>query len=528
MFVWRWSRGFSSASPVSRRLIVLFVLVLAWLPGCESSREVPPTLASPDISGEVAENGAVVDPHGDGLDARPATDGGAEHGGAGRRPDVLLIIVDTLRADRLPLYGFRHGRTPVLNQLAQQGVVFDRALAASASTVPSHASLFTSRFVREHSVGFSNGGTVLGEEPTLAEQFRDAGYITAGFISNIMLNTLTGLARGFQIYDDRLPEAEKNRPDFFERDAPLTTRRAISFLEQVGDVPVFLLVHYQDPHGPYTPPDRVRKAVSVPAKKDEPELPFNETQSGFEGIPAYQVLEDLHRPSEYENRYVAEILYTDRWMGLLLDAFEKHRPDAEHVILFTSDHGESLGEEGHWFAHGHTSMPDLARIPMVLRAPGVEPGRRSELVSQVDVMPTLLEFAGLPIPEGLSGIALGPHLRGETPLPSRAIYMDLGVETGVYDAEGMTRVRFPNLAAGESGDTREALIERYTWGDGASLTRREGEMTLPVTVTEYLSNVTPSNEALAEPDEDQVERLRALGYIEPAGAGKDSVEPAGD
>lgn len=101
--------------------------------------------------------------------------------------------------------------------------------------------------------------------------------------------------------------------------------------------------------------------------------------------------------------------------------------------------------------------------------------------------------------------------------------MDLGVEAGVYDTEGMTRVRFPSLAAGVSGDTSEALIERYTWQDDATLAPKEGEATLPTAATEYLTTVTPLNEVVEEPDPDQVERLRALGYIEP----EEAEEPEG-
>lgn len=494
-----------------RATIALLVCLLAGSLGCEPSPKSTPADSLPSPIASAADVGLSRQENEVEVEGPAAS--------AAERPDVLLVIVDTLRADRLPAYGFGAGKTPTLSRLARDGVVFERALAASASTVPSHASLFTSRFVRQHAVGYSNGGTTLAGEATLAEQFRDGGYRTAGFISNVMLNRLMGLGRGFQVYDDRLPEAEVNRPEFFERAAPATTRRAIRWLERAGDEPVFLLVHYQDPHGPYTPPERVRKEITVPAAEDEPRLSVNLTQSGFGGLPAYQALEGLDRPSEYESRYVAEILYMDRWMGLLLDAFEKHRPTSDHVVLFTSDHGESMGEEGHWFAHGHTSMPDLARIPFVLRAPGVSPGRRSEPVSQVDILPTLVELAGLPVPEGVSGVALGPYLREARPVPDRPLYMDLGVETGVYDSNGMTRIQFRSLEAGEAGDTTEANVERYVWTEDGGLEEVEYPGTLSAVTTDYLTTVTPPRPFDHEPEPDRVEQLRALGYIEPEGAG---------
>lgn len=488
---------------MSRSAIAVLACVLAAVPACERA----PTQA-PEPVATAGEQPFEVAPTA-GSTAAPTADG--------PRPDVLLVIVDTLRADRLPAYGFAWGKTPTLDRLARESVVFDRAIAASAATVPSHASMFTSRFVRQHAVGHSNGGTVLSDEATIAEQFRDAGYATAGFIGNVMLNRFTGLGRGFDVWNDRLPKEEVNRPGFFERDAPLTTRAAISWLQETEDEPVFLLVHYQDPHGPYTPPDRVMRALSPPTVEDEPRLPVNPTQSGFGGLPAYQALEGLDRPSQYEARYVAEILFMDRWMGRLLDAFDEHRPDAGHIVLFTSDHGESLGEEGHWFAHGHTSMPDLAGVPFLLRAPGIEPGRRSDPVSHVDIFPTLLELAGVPVPEGVSGIPLGPYLREAAPLPSRPLYMDLGVETGVYDAEGMTRIRFPSLEAGAAGDTSGADVELYRWTDGGALAEAGQAADLDEATTSYLTNVAPMKPLVVEPDEAQVERLRALGYIDPEG-----------
>ncbi len=432
------------------------------------------------------------------------------------RPDVLLVIVDTLRADRLPAYGYGSGKTPTLDRLTDEAVVFDRAVAASAATVPSHASLFTSRFVRQHSVGYSNGDTILGDEETVASHFQKAGYATAGFISNVMLNELTGLGRGFDVYDDRLPNQEENRPLFFERDAPKTTQSAISWLKKAGDRPVFLLVHYQDPHGPYTPPDRVLREVAAPAAEDEPRLAVTSNQVGYRGLPAYQALEGLDRPSQYESRYLAEILFMDRWMGLLLRAFEEHREGAGHIILFTSDHGESMGEEGYWFAHGHTSMPDLAHIPFILRAPGLKPGRREDPVSHVDVLPTLLELSGIPVPDDAVGVALGPYLREGQSLPERELYCDLGVETGVYDGAGMTRIRFPSFEAADAGDTSDAAVNRYRWTEEGALVEEEADGSLGETTAAYLSNVKTPRLFDNEPEPDHVERLRALGYIEPA------------
>jgi arylsulfatase A-like enzyme len=171
-----------------------------------------------------------------------------------RRPDVLLVVIDTLRADYLGTYGFPLPTSPNLDRFADQAVVFERAIAASANTVPSHASLMTSRYVRQHSVGWVNGTTRLEGAVTLAERFHEAGYETGAFVSNFVLRRASGLDAGFDVYDDAFSSAEPNRPDYYERDAAATTARALAWLSERGAEPLFLFVHYQDPHGPYLPP----------------------------------------------------------------------------------------------------------------------------------------------------------------------------------------------------------------------------------------------------------------------------------
>ena len=156
-------------------------------------------------------------------------------------PNVLLVTIDTLRPDHLGAYGFPGESSPNLDALAARGVVFERAIAASARTAPSHASLFTSRWVRDHSIGYHNGSTRLGDEVTLAALLSEAGYDTAAFVGNSMLRRRVGLDRGFAVYDDTLPDAERNRP-VFERVAAKTTPRALEWLARPRRRPFFLWV----------------------------------------------------------------------------------------------------------------------------------------------------------------------------------------------------------------------------------------------------------------------------------------------
>jgi arylsulfatase A-like enzyme len=146
------------------------------------------------------------------------------------RPDVLLITIDTLRADYVHAYGFAEQNTPAIDALADRGVLFENAIAAATLTAPAHASIMTSRYVHEHSIGSRNGDTRLEGLPTLAERFADAGYETAAFVSNVVLRRRIGLDRGFGVYDDELPSSEGNREFYFERLAEATATRALALV----------------------------------------------------------------------------------------------------------------------------------------------------------------------------------------------------------------------------------------------------------------------------------------------------------
>ena len=436
-------------------------------------------------------------------------------GGCSRRHDVLLITIDTLRADRVHSYGYSLPTSPNLDALAAQGILFERAIAASGATTPSHASIMTSLYPRQNSVGYLNGSTLLEGDTTLAERFREAGYHTAAFVGNLVLHHRTRLDRGFDRYDDDFDRRELNR-NVYERIAEHTTQRAIEWLRTAGRGPVFLWVHYQDPHGPYTPPEGfVGRFREEPAPEERP-LAVLEEGAEVGGIPEYQALDGLFLPSQYRSRYADEIFYTDLWIGELLAAFYA-RP-GEPVVLVTADHGESLGEHGRYFVHQSTSTPEIAHVPMILRAPGLAPERRSELVSHVDVMPTLLELAQIGVPSKARGVALGPVLRGAAPLPERFVYCDAGNELTAYRGQGFDRLlgtRGPWQIAGTpgAGDLPTSSI-RYIWRDDGGWEPPRGDLEPPPPVLRYARSARPMTKAPAL-DQETLFRLRALGYIEP-------------
>jgi arylsulfatase A-like enzyme len=422
----------------------------------------------------------------------------------------VLIVVDTLRADFLGAYGYAGGTSPHLDALAARSVVFDRAVAASALTAPSHASIMTSRYVREHSIGYLNGGTRLVGRPTLASVFRDAGYDTAAFISNSIIRSRVGLDAGFDLYDDALPDSERNRPYIFERTADGTTDRAVEWLRRDAETPFFLWVHYQDPHGPYTPPEALAERFDRPPRPGEKPLPLLDRQNGHLGIPAYQALPGLRYASQYRARYAAEIRYVDDELARLLDAIGEREGEGGTVLLLTADHGESMGEGHYFFAHGHATTPDLARVPFLLSAPGLKPGRSSALVHHVDVMPTLLDLAGLEAPPGLRGLALGPLVAAGRELPDRVVFTDVGNDVSAYRGDGFVRIS-------EQGREVDATSDAWTafrWLDSGRWMPVPLDPSERAGIETYLEKSTPTAEAdPLEPAD--VERLRALGYVEP-------------
>lgn len=426
--------------------------------------------------------------------------------GANDGPDVILITIDTLRADHLGSYGFALETSPNIDEVARHGVVFERAVAAAPTTAPSHASIMTSRYPSRHSIGTGNGDTRLSSKVTLASLLRDADYRTAAFVSNMVLQKRIGLDFGFDVYDDTLETSEPNRPYILERTAADTTDRALAWLAEQASDPVFLWVHYQDPHGPYTPPKELANQLQLPDDGGG-ELPLLSDDSGKGGIPTYQAIEGLRHLHEYRSRYAAEIRAVDDNLGRLFRALEVRDSQRGSVILLTADHGESFGERDRYLVHFYTTTPENAHVPMIIRAKGIAPSRRTDPVHHVDVMPTLLELAGLAVPEEVDGLALGPLLRAGSPLPERMLYCDAGHETSVYRGERVTRMDGPP----KPGMTRSTQAwASYLWQPEGSFEQIDLAIEDLDPLREYVRNrVTRVATSLSS---EEIERLRALGY----------------
>jgi arylsulfatase len=307
---------------------------------------------------------------------------------------LLLVSVDTLRADRLGAYGSDLGLTPNLDRLASESQLFERAYAPTSFTLPSVSSLLTGRYPEEIGI-LGNRSALSPSVPTLASALRERGWRSAAVVSNLVLRKKAGLAAGFDIYDDALPDVEAMRK-WPERTARDTSDAAIAILDgfsSEGDERLFLWVHYQDPHGPYTPPEGLRE-LSLAAERERPDgrrrLPEATGRGGRGRIPTYQVVDGRREVAFYRAGYDAEVRYLDSEVGRLLRELDDRDLEGAALVAFTADHGESLGEHDYWFAHGDRLDDPLVRVPLMLRVPGLRSSRRSDVAGLVDLFPTLL------------------------------------------------------------------------------------------------------------------------------------------
>ena len=310
-----------------------------------------------------------------------------------RRPNVLLITVDTLRADYLGAYGSSAARTPHIDRLAREGSLFERAAAPMSLTRPTHASILTARYPREHGV-VNNAISLPDASWTLAEILRAEGYRTGAFVAVALLSAEAGFAQGFETY--RGPTTSKKRP------ADEVVPKALDWLAGLSNnEPFFLWVHVFDPHLPYAPPAEYRDGdeSAVAGGLSEVSWPvLREIASKSGGdIPASV----LRRA---KSLYRGEIAFVDHWIGRLLEEVDKLRGLDDTMVVLTADHGECF-EAGVYFEHADCLAQAALRVPLIVRYPPEFAGgeRRWGQASSIDVAPTVLRAVGLESPADQSG-----------------------------------------------------------------------------------------------------------------------------
>ena len=239
-------------------------------------------------------------------------DSGSVGADKGKHPNIILLTVDTLRADHMALYGYHRNTMPAIEAFAETGVVFDNAVVSRGNTRASYASMLTGLYPFHH--GVYNNYWVLHEDlVTLPEVLKSGGYHTAAFMSNfVLVGALSGCNQGFDIYDDRVEQRELNRSNY-ERTAANSLKAILEWLETDPPQPFFLFTNFIDPHGPYFPPNRFRNFYK--SKKTRMLTP--------EQIPSYQFMEDSLNYYDYVDRYDAEIRYLDEALGQLIEELKR-------------------------------------------------------------------------------------------------------------------------------------------------------------------------------------------------------------
>ena len=423
---------------------------------------------------------------------------------------VILIVVDTVRADHLGVYGYDRPTSPNLDAWAQDGAVFEHAFSTSPWTLPSFGTMFTGQLPSRHLAGtFVRGadgrpprrgqfGQLESSLPTLAEAAAAAGFDTAAVINNAFLGPRFGVDRGFNTYDF-LPATNKQL-----RRADAVVDRALAWLRAREATPFFLVVHMFDPHMNYDPPEATRGQFSSMLPKTE--LPR----------VTEQIRAALRRGDEFDRDYLValydeEILFVDRQLGRFFEALDADGLTDDAVVLFTSDHGEELFDHS-GFEHGHTVYDELLRVPLIARGPGIQPARHEVVVSLLDLFPTVLTAFGQTVPSGLPGRSLWPALYGD-PLPDRPAY----AERTLYGPEHQAIIGWPYKLIHRADVEENRLFD---------LARDFGELedvaaAYPEDVARLRALLQATLEAAAgsgtadevEMDEATLKALRSLGYV---------------
>jgi arylsulfatase A-like enzyme len=381
---------------------------------------------------------------------------------------LVIITLDTTRADHLSVYGYMDVSLPHLERLAANGVVFDQAVSVGALTLPAHTSLFTGLLPPAHGVR-DNSDPGLGDSyVTLAEALRARGFSTAAFVGSVVLDADRGLAQGFDRYDGVRPDGDAS-----QRRGNEVVDDAMDWLAGVGSAPFFLWAHLYDPHRPYDPPP-----------------PFDA----------------MHDP------YVGEIAFVDQQIGRLLAALDAHGLTGRTIVVVAGDHGEARGDHGER-DHGVFLYQGVLRVPLIMHAPGIRARRVADVVRLTDIMPTVLDLLRVPVPSSdgatLAGVLHGHLFPVEREAYAESLYpRHLGwsplfaLRNGRYKLVDAPR---PELYDLESDPFEERNIYQQRRGLAAAMMDRVARIRAAAEAT------YPARELELPPE--LHDRLAALGYV---------------
>ncbi|PXF56991.1 MAG: hypothetical protein C4B58_11350 [Deltaproteobacteria bacterium] len=405
-------------------------------------------------------------------------------------PNVLIITMDTTRADHLGCYGYDKIQTPHIDAAAKEGVLFEEAFSVQPVTLPSHCSIFTGKYPFSHGVRDNNIYRLAEENLTLAEILKERDYVTAAFISSYILDRQFGLTQGFHFYNDRfLKPKQKGRLPIDRRAAEvsiLACKWLDTFKEKKDERPFFLWLHYYDPHADYDPPSPYKEA--------------------------------------YPNPYDGEIAYMDDWIGYVFDDLKLKDLWDNTIVVLVADHGESLGEYGEQ-THGIFIYRPTTNVPLIIKYPEKLPQgvRSKERVSTIDIMPTVLDLLGIKAEEKFDGQSLISLIKDKRGINERAVYSEAFIPKGFNWSElkGIRKGKWcfieaprPELYQIEPGEKElESLIGKYP---------QQAEEIKSLLYAMLTETQQAKTEQVAV-NEEMIERLKGLGYFVGGGQGGEEI-----
>jgi len=411
-------------------------------------------------------------------------------------PNVVLITVDTVRADHLGCYGHKGVRTPHIDRLAGDGVLFQKAYTPVPITLPAHASLFTGTYPMATGMHDFSGNRLNPGQPTMAALLRGRGYATAGIVGSAVLDSRFGLDSGFDFYYDEFDfsRLDERNLDSMERPGNLVMDQALGWLERTSARPFFVWVHLYDPHHPYTPP------------------------------PPYD--------AEYrKNPYDGEIAFTDAQVGRLLDFLAEKKLYDHTLIVLASDHGEGLGEHDEE-THGFFIYTTTLHVPLLVKLPARQTVRRQRVgapVSLIDVLPTVLQLTGGGVPGFVQGKSLLPLMLGREENLHNGLYAESYLPRIHFNWSELRSVRvgdhhYIQAPRPEIYDLSKDPGERRNLHGTETVPAGKLEARLRALVQEYTpGDSSPSAEEMPL-DPILSERLKSLGYVALSGGADMSAE----
>src|SRR5471032_2387503 len=388
---------------------------------------------------------------------------------------IIVISIDTLRADHLPAYGYTKVKTPAVDALAADGVVFERAYSHAPQTLPAHVSILSGQLPFETGVRDNVGFTVKSGERLLPQMLHERGFTTGGVVSAYVLRKETGISQGFDFFDGEMPPSS---PELsigqVQRDGGESEQIAEHWLSSIGTSRAFLFLHLYEPHKPYAPPERFK---------------------------------------EYEP-YDGEIAYSDEIVGRLVRYLKSHQLYDRSTIVLLSDHGEGLGDHGEQ-EHGLFVYDEAVHVPLIIKQEGnAGAGRRvADLVQHIDLVPTILDLVKAPGAGNFRGRSLKPVLEGSGTLPPATIYSEAlyaRYHFGWSELTAVTdeRYRYIKAPREELYDLAHDPHERNNIAEARPQPRQA--------LRSALDRVTAGATTIQAPSEvsaDARERLQALGYV---------------